>query len=153
MASSVVEHNREAALASKSGGGGGPLTVPCRLSFFGAPVLESMDVDESLAPSCRRRSSWAVEARGDVRLMFGNTRRFCLEGGKISSRSTGTPKDTRNNRRILLRVQFGGCIGGGDTSCCQSESERSERKGELFVMSSGGSVDGGAGESGKMASR
>lgn len=44
-------------------------------------------------------------------------------------------------------------MGGGDTSCCHNESERSDRKGELFDMSSGGIDDGGAGESGKMRSR
>jgi len=73
----------------------------------------------------------AVLWRGDAvdeRLMLGRTRRFCLEGGRISSRSTGTPRETRNNRRIRLRVQFGGAIGGGWRSCCQSERDRSERK-------------------------
>ena len=32
---------------------------------------------------------------------------------------------------MRLRVQLGGCIGGGETSCCHSERERSERKGVL----------------------
>lgn len=46
-------------------------------------------------------------------------------------------------------------MGGGCTSCCQSERERSERKGELFDMSRG-CVDEAEGEevaSGKMRSR
>lgn len=53
---------------------------------------------------------------------------FCFEAGKISSRSTGTPRETRNSRRIRDRTQSGGCNGGGATSCDQSERPRSVRK-------------------------
>ena len=81
----------------------------------------------------------AVLWRGEAveeRLMLGRTRRFCLEGGNISSRSTGTPSETRNRRRIRLLVQFGGAIGGGWRSCCHNESDRSEGK-AVPVMSEG----------------
>ena len=40
--------------------------------------------------------------------MEGRTSFCCLEAGRISSRSTGTPKETRNSRRILDRTQLGG---------------------------------------------
>lgn len=153
MASIVVPQINMAELASKSGGGWGPFTVACRLGRLGAPVFESIEVEESFASPCRRRSRAFVDARGDVRLMFGSTRRFCFEGGNISSRSTGTPSETRNSLRILLRVQFGGCIGGGCTSCCHSESDLSDKKGELLDMSNGGIDEGGGVELGKMASR
>jgi len=130
----VVEHSSPAALRSKSGGGGGPFIV-CRLldleEGFGAPVLLSSEVVESFACASFRRSM-AVLGRGvPSSPIEGRTRRFCLLGGRISSRSTGTPRETRNSLRIRERVQFGGCMGGGDTSCCQSERERSERKGEV----------------------
>ena len=59
---------------------------------------------------------------------------FCFDAGRISSRSTGTPNDTRKSRRIRDRVQLGGCKGGGATSCDQSDMDRSVRKTE-FVSS------------------
>ena len=74
-------------------------------------------------------------------------------GGRISSRSTGTPSETRNKRLIRDRVQLGGCIGGGETSCCQRERERSDKKGEVVDISNGGTSAGGGGLSGNMASR
>lgn len=70
--------------------------------------------------------------------MLGKSRRFCLLGGRISSKSTGTPRETRKRRRMRLRVQLGGCMGGGETNCCQRERERSERKGDVFDGSTGG---------------
>lgn len=97
----------------------------------------------------------AVLWRGDAveeRLMLGRTRRFCFEGGKISSRSTGTPRETRNSRRIRLRVQFGGAMGGGCRSCCHSDRERSERNAEPGV-SDGVFGSGTVSESGNIASR
>lgn len=108
-------------------------------------------MEESFAALDFSRSRVAESRTG--RLMFGRTNRFCLEGGRISSRSTGTPNETRKSRRILERVQFGGCIGGGDTSCCHRERERSERKGEELLMSRGGSSSETGGEEGNMASR
>ena len=46
-------------------------------------------------------------------------------------------------------------MGGGWTSCSQSERERSDRKGELFDMSRGCDSETGGGSvvSGKMRSR
>jgi hypothetical protein len=84
--------------------------------------------------------------------MLGRTRRFCFEGGRISSRSTGTPRETRNRRRMRLRVQFGGAIGGGWRSCCHKERDRSERK-AAPVMSEGGDCVGVIFESGNIRSR
>ncbi len=52
---------------------------------------------------------------------------FCLEAGRISSRSTGTPRETRKRRRIRERIQFGGCRGGGATSWDQREALRGVR--------------------------
>lgn len=121
-------------MTSNSGGGGGPL-VPevggLRRDCLGWPVLLSSDVVEELASPPSRNLSIAAEGRGLVLSwpMDGRMRRFCFEGGRISSKSTGTPRETRKRRRIRERVQLGGCIGGGETSCCQSERERSERKG------------------------
>ena len=53
---------------------------------------------------------------------------FCFEAGRISSRSTGTPSETKNSRRMRERTQFGGCRGGGATSCDHSDRLRSVRK-------------------------
>lgn len=54
--------------------------------------------------------------------MDGSTSFFCLEAGNISSKSTGTPSDTRNRRRIRDRIQSGGCRGGGAANCDQREA-------------------------------
>lgn len=61
----------------------------------------------------------------DVRSRPGNINFFCLEGGRISSRSTGTPRLIRNKRRIRDCVQFGGCRGGGVMSCFHRDRDRS----------------------------
>lgn len=58
----------------------------------------------------------------------GRTSFFCFEAGRISSRSTGTPNETRNKRRIRERIQSGGCSGGGATSWDQREALRGVRK-------------------------
>lgn len=42
------------------------------------------------------------------RFMEGSTSFFCLEAGRISSRSTGTPRETRKRRRMRDLIQFGG---------------------------------------------
>ena len=43
----------------------------------------------------------------------GSTSFFCLEAGRISSRSMGTPSETRKSRRMRERSQAGGERGGG----------------------------------------
>ena len=135
----MVLHNSAAELRSKSGGGGGPLAGIRFERDFGLD-FESRDVLESLASEESFRRSSVVDGRGEAegRLMFGRTNLFCLLGGRISSKSTGTPSETRNKRRIRDRVQLGGCIGGGETSCCHSESDRSDRNGEVLDGSMGG---------------
>ena len=50
-------------------------------------------------------------------LTDGRTSFFCLvSAGRISSRSTGTPRETRKRRRIRDIFQLGGCNGGGAES-------------------------------------
>jgi hypothetical protein len=110
-------------------------------------------VDESFVSVFFSLSSAFADVDVEVRLIFGRMRRFCFEGGRISSRSTGTPRDTRKSRRILLRVQLGGCIGGGCTNCCQRDSDRSDRNAELLDESSGNTRAGSELEFGNMASR
>lgn len=61
--------------------------------------------------------------------IFGRISFFCLLAGRISSRSTGTPRETRKRRRMRERIQLGGCKGGGATSWDQREAERSVRIG------------------------
>lgn len=52
-----------------------------------------------------------------ARCRDGRTSFFCLDdAGRISSRSTGTPSETRKRRLIRERIQSGGCKGGGATS-------------------------------------
>lgn len=90
---------------------------------------------EVLEPALRRvMERESVEVRGEVeellgwRWMEGRMSFFCLEAGSISSKSTGTPRETRKRRRIRERIQFGGWRGGGATSCVQSEALRGVRK-------------------------
>ena len=120
-AASVVAHSIEVVLRSSSGGGGGP--------FRG---LSDLDLDESTdvfeAFSFFTRSSALLrpsdDGRGDLSpgiFIEGRMSFFCFEAGKISSRSTGTPSETRKSRRILERTQSGGCSGGGATSCVHKE--------------------------------
>lgn len=63
---------------------------------------------------------------------------FCLDAGRISSRSTGTPNETRKRRRVRDRIQSGGASGGGATSCDQREAERSVENTEGVLESAGG---------------
>jgi len=89
-------------------------------------------VEEALPSPClRRESRESVELRGEpeggFKFMDGRISFFCLEAGRISSKSTGTPRETRKRRRIRERIQFGGCKGGGATSCVQSEALRGVR--------------------------
>jgi hypothetical protein len=60
--------------------------------------------------------------------MEGRTSFFCFEAGRISSRSTGTPRETRKRRRMRDLTQFWGWRGGGATSWDQRERERSVLK-------------------------
>lgn len=91
-----------------------------------------MEVAESFASESLRRWSW--EELGPSRPIEGSTSRFCLLGGRISSRSTGTPRETRKRRRMRERVQLGGCIGGGETSCCHNDSDLSDKNGDVSAM-------------------
>lgn len=73
----------------------------------------------------------------------GRTSFFCFEAGRISSRSTGTPRETRKSRLMRDLTQFWGWRGGGATSWDHRERERSVLKiAEAFgIGSTGGSVD------------
>lgn len=83
----------------------------------------------------------SVEFRGEpdegLRFMDGRMSFFCLDAGRISSRSTGTPRETRNRRRIRERIQLGGCSGGGATSCDQREALRGVKKMEFSAVIGG----------------
>lgn len=150
----------EMCVVSKWGGGGRPFVLDpagCDLGGFGVLLLLlSREVEEAvLATRSRVR-----EPRGESRvgrLMEGRTRRFCFEGGRISSKSTGTPRLTRKRRRMRLRVQFGGAMGGGERSCWVRLRLRGERKreGVLDEVGWGGSSreSEGSGVVGKMVER
>ena len=128
-AASVVAHSCMVLLMSSSGGGGGPLRFRS-----GFELDESIDIDDSFSrltrpngPPLFRPSD---EGRGDRSpgiCIEGRMSFFCFEAGSISSRSTGTPNETKNSRRIRERTQSGGCNGGGATSCVHNEWLRSER--------------------------
>ena len=64
-----------------------------------------------LAP--REWEEGEVEREREPRLVEGSTSFFCLEAGRISSRSTGTPRETRKSRLMRERSQLGGESGGG----------------------------------------
>lgn len=85
----------------------------------------------------------------------GRTSFFCLEAGRISSRSTGTPSETRNRRRIRERIQSGGCSGGGATSWDQRDALRGVRKMGLVSRDGAGRGRGSGSSSsgGKRAAR
>lgn len=88
----------------------------------GSPGLGDLEGFGARLPD-RRESE---DVRGEF--MDGRTSFFCLEAGKISSRSTGTPSETRNSRLMRERIQSGGWRGGGATSCDHKEAERGVRK-------------------------
>jgi hypothetical protein len=128
-AASVVEHSIVVLLMSSSGGGGGPF-----LFLSGFEADESTDVDDVFSPSrlTRPRAPFrpSDEGRGDFSpgmWIDGKMSFFCFEAGRISSRSTGTPRETRKRRRIRERTQSGGCNGGGATSCVHNDLLRSVR--------------------------
>jgi hypothetical protein len=144
-ASSVIVHSCLAYTRSSSGAGGGPFL---RLEVDGLP-WESTEVLEVLPSVALSRAielpaRESVELRGEdedgYRLVDGRMSFFCLEAGRISSRSTGTPSDTRKRRRILDRIQFGGWRGGGATSCDQREALRWVRK-TGFSLKAAGTVE------------
>lgn len=49
-----------------------------------------------------------VDVPVEVVVSPGRTSFFCFEAGRISSRSTGTPSETRKRRRIRDLTQFWG---------------------------------------------
>lgn len=65
---------------------------------------------------------------------------FCFDAGRISSRSTGTPRETRKSRRMRDLTQFCGWSGGGATSWDHRERDRSLLKiaAESGIGSTGG---------------
>lgn len=77
------------------------------------------------------------EPEGGLRFMDGRISFFCLDAGRISSRSTGTPRETRNRRRIRDRIQFGGWRGGGATSCDQRDALLGVKKIEFSAVIGG----------------
>jgi hypothetical protein len=110
---------------SSVGAGGGPFRrrESERLDW----PWESRDVEDEFSCFRREMERESVDVRG-WRLMDGRISFFCFEAGRISSRSTGTPRETRKRRRMRERIQLGGCKGGGATSCDQREAERGARK-------------------------
>jgi hypothetical protein len=101
---------------------------------------------DALPSPCLRRDieGESVEFRGEpeagLKFMDGKISFFCFEAGRISSRSTGTPRDTRKRRRIRDRIQLGGCNGGGATNCDHNEALRGVRK-MGFSADTGGRID------------
>ena len=129
-AASVVAQRSRVLPRSISGGGGGPFRFREGLDDVGEEV-ESKDAVELF--SSRRRAIDPFRrsfGRGDCDARRpsgeGRTNFRCFEAGSISSRSTGTPRDTRNSRRMRERTQSGGCRGGGAMSWFQRSRERSE---------------------------
>jgi hypothetical protein len=111
-------------LMSSSGGGGGPF-----LFLSGCfEADESTDVEDAFSPSLLTRPRAPLRPSDDGRGDFspgmwidGKISFFCFEAGRISSRSTGTPRETKKRRRIRERTQSGGCNGGGATSCVHND--------------------------------
>ena len=127
-------HKSLAAARSISGGGGGPFRLLEAGLVFEA--VESTDVEELLVVcdllsfSIEPRGREASEEAALSTFMEGSMSFFCFEAGRISSRSTGTPSETRKRRRMRDFIQLGGCRGGGATSWDQRLRERSFGKTE-----------------------
>jgi hypothetical protein len=81
-------------------------------------------------------------------LRDGRTSFFCFDAGRISSKSTGTPSDTRNSRRVRERIQSGGASGGGATSWDHSDAERGVAN-VVVVLLSGGNCGRSSSSGGK----
>lgn len=116
---------------SSSGAGGLPrcLVLDDFEVAFVAP-LESNEVVLSFLVETAKRDK-LVKLRGLLvlcKFVDGKTSFFCLDAGKISSKSTGTPRETRKRRRMRDRIQSGGERGGGAINWFQREAERSVRK-------------------------
>lgn len=115
-ASSVVAQSCRAATISNSGGGGAPLRLLEDEDVVGPlplpppllpPPSAPPDAGDLIFVGARdpdRRES--DDVRGEF--IEGRTSFFCLDAGKISSRSTGTPSETRNSRLMRERIQSGG---------------------------------------------
>jgi len=131
-ATSVMEHNCLAETRSNWGAGCGPFLL-LESDRDGLPC-ESTDVEEAFPSLCFKREieRESLDVRGEpggrLRWMEGRMSFFCLEAGRISSRSTGTPRETRKRRRMRDRIQLGGWRGGGATSWDHREALRGVRK-------------------------
>jgi len=105
-------------------------------------VVESSDAELSLPPAFKRftcppPAGFCDRESNDPRgerpseegrsFVEGKMSFFCLLAGNISSRSTGTPRETRKRRRMRERSQLGGAKGGGAISWVYRDSDRSER--------------------------
>ena len=127
--------------------GDGGIVVPVLLAASGCVV----GLVPSLVWDC---CCCCWEPARPPRSIEGRTSFFCFEAGRISSRSTGTPRDTRKRRRIRDLTQFWGCSGGGATSWDQRERERSVWKmAEVFWMGSTGGREEMFLEAGKRRSK
>lgn len=120
-AASVVAHRRCTAGRSNSGGGEGSLRreVRVRDCWLGPGLPGPLCVLSRLAARLWEREcaiGGVEERRVSSRLTEGRMSFFCLEAGRISSRSTGTPSETRKSRRMRDFTQFWGWSGGGATS-------------------------------------
>lgn len=136
--SGVVAQSLFTCCKSRLGGGGGPGFIDAgrgRPRGLGVPVGVEADaslvIDVVLSLTADERSlesgslGWGesspVMLVREGFVISGSMSFFCFEGGRISSRSTGTPRLMRKRRRIRDWVQFGGCKGGGVMSCFHSE--------------------------------
>lgn len=118
-AASVVAQSRRTAVRSSSGGGGGPRRREEEDFCLDADVEDPLLLwGSSFLPGLLsgREGSDGFDDADPSGLMDGRMSFFCFEAGRISSRSTGTPRETRKSRRIRDLTQFGGCSGGGATS-------------------------------------
>lgn len=137
-AASVVAQSRLTNVRSSSGGDGSRrLDDRCRVAVLEVRGLFGPLWEPFPARLWERDSEFWPFELGPPMLMDGRTSFFCLDAGRISSKSTGTPRETRNRRRIRDLTQFWGWSGGGATSCDHRERERSVLKmAEEFEMGS-----------------
>lgn len=151
LASSVTLHSCLAESKSSPGAGGGAFL----LLFRDEDLLpwESTEVEDVLALGDFRRDK-EIDVRGEMGV-DGRMSFFCLEAGRISSRSMGTPRETRKSLRMRERIQFGGWRGGGATSWDHREALREVKNvgdEEGADLLEGGGEEGSE-EGGKMLSR